>query len=50
MGMCVDEDIDADKNLPGEKAVNILVYLRVDELLVNLKKINVCTATESHRS
>ena len=35
MGMCVDEDMDADKNLPGEEAVNILVYLHVDELLVN---------------
>lgn len=50
-GMCVDEDMDADKNLPGEKVVSILVYLHVEELWwIKKKKTNMCTATESHRS
>ena len=53
MGMCVDKDMDADKNLPGENTVNILVYLHVEELWWIKKKKkqpNMCTATESHRS
>ena len=51
MGMCVDEDMDADKDLPGEKLVSILVYLHVEELWwIKKKKTNMCIATESHRS
>ena len=55
MGMCVDKDMNADKNLPGENTVNILVYLHVEELWWIKKKKkkkqpNMCTATESHRS
>ena len=42
MGMCVDKDMDADKNLPGENTVNILVYLHVEELWwIKIKKNNL---------
>lgn len=47
MGMCVDKDMNADKNLPGENTVNILVYLHVEELWwIKKKKKNNLTCVQ----
>lgn len=41
MGMCVDKEMDVDKNLPGERLEEISlclffkIYLYVEELWVN---------------